>query len=222
MALAVCGRLTENPKKLGHPEENAQPLKEYVSTARKIRFKGFSKPEKMIVGYQYLAMTITGVFHLVIGAFSFIASLVSFSVEFGNYYYYSRRPSTIISVTALFISLWVILVGVFGILAGLKSNSEIQTRRMKITYMVLAILSAVLFSLGGMTVHGIFASWCYNATACSNLHPMFVLGSLVMFAEFVLAIVSSSICCCCSKTQNSVVVVTSNQSTEFVNPSINH
>ncbi|XP_029642875.1 uncharacterized protein LOC115217350 [Octopus sinensis] len=173
----------------------------------------------MIVGYQYTAMTITGAFHLGIGVLCFIISMVGYSTKLFRYGD-NRNLSVVTSTPAFIISLWVILVGIFGILAGLRSNTELQTRRMKITYMVLAILSACLFALGGISAFSVHATWV-KIYGYDSLYPLFCVGAFAMFVEFVLAIVSSSICCCCSQARSSVVVVQHNQATEFVNPSIN-
>ncbi|XP_014769532.1 uncharacterized protein LOC106868670 [Octopus bimaculoides] len=173
----------------------------------------------MIVGFQYTAMTITGAFHLGIGVLCFIISMVGYSTKLYRYMG-DWNLSVATSTPAFIISLWVILVGIFGILAGLKSNTELQTRRMKITYMVLAILSACLFAIAGISVFAFHAT-LVKLNGYHNLYPLFCVGSFAMFVEFVMAIVSSSICCCCSQTKSSVVVVQQNQATEFMNPSIN-
>ncbi|XP_014769531.1 uncharacterized protein LOC106868669 [Octopus bimaculoides] len=174
----------------------------------------------MIVGFQYMAMTITGVFHLGIGVLCFIISMVGFSTKLIQYHPIGHL-SNVTSAAACIVSLWIITIGIFGILAGLKSNTEIQTRRMKITYMVLAILSACIFSIGGMSAFSGHAAWIQLSLRYESYYPLFCVGSFAMFAEFILAIVSSSICCCCSQAKNNVVVIHQNQATEFVNPSIN-
>ncbi|CAI9729919.1 Hypothetical predicted protein [Octopus vulgaris] len=174
----------------------------------------------MIAGFQYMAMTITGAFHLGIGILCFIISMVGFSTKILQYQPIGHL-SNVTSAAACIVSLWVIAVGIFGILAGLKSNTELQTRRMKITYMVLAILSASIFSIGGMSALSGHATWIAMSSRYDSYYPLFCVGSFAMFAEFVLAIVSSSICCCCSQAKSNVVVIHQNQATEFVNPSIN-
>ncbi|CAE1275546.1 unnamed protein product [Acanthosepion pharaonis] len=107
-------------------------------------------------------------------------------------------------------SLWIIMVGILGILTGVKSMEHKKTYNLKIAYMVTAILSATIFSLVGISL---------SAIVNQHLYSIGIVGSLCSFADFVLAIVSSSICCCCSNTNiTNVVVVQSTGAGQFPPP----
>ncbi|XP_029642330.1 uncharacterized protein LOC115216986 isoform X3 [Octopus sinensis] len=132
----------------------------------------------MIAGFQYMAMTITGAFHLGIGILCFIISMVGFSTKILQYQP-TGHLSNVTSAAACIVSLWVIAVGIFGILAGHKSNTELQTRRMKITYMVLAILSASIFSIVGMSALSGHATWIAMFLVIKVIILYFVLDPLL-------------------------------------------
>ncbi|XP_014769533.1 uncharacterized protein LOC106868672 [Octopus bimaculoides] len=170
----------------------------------------------MIFGFKYTAMTITGAFHLGIGALCFIISMMGYStrvVKING----KHNLSLLVATPACIASLWTIMVGIFGILAGLKTNSEAQTKRMKVAYMTFAILCACIFSLGGISAFSAHASWTVAFGSGKN-YRLFYFGSFAMFVEFVLSIVSSSICCCCSESKTGgVVVIQQNQPREIAN-----
>ncbi|CAI9729925.1 Hypothetical predicted protein [Octopus vulgaris] len=161
----------------------------------------------MIVGFNYLAMTITGAMHLTNGIFCLICSIIGFTTQkYYNYhgFYYDSYLyddlSVRIAAGSFIASLWIIAVGILGISTGLKSNPEHRTNSLKIAYMVLAILSACFFAIAGMTCFSIHSVWILYY-GIYGLHVLFACAAFVMSVEFILAIVSSSICCCCSGTR---------------------
>ncbi|XP_036363624.1 uncharacterized protein LOC115216970 [Octopus sinensis] len=169
----------------------------------------------MIVGFNYLAMTITGAMHLTLGIFCFICSIIGFTTKkyYTNYYgfYYDSYLyddlSVRIAAGSFTASLWIIGVGILGILTGLKSNPEHRTNTLKLAYMVLAILTACSFAFAGMTCFTFHSLWILYY-GVYGLYVLFAFAAFAMGVEFILAIVSSSICCCCSGTR--VVQTTSN------------
>ncbi|CAI9729913.1 Hypothetical predicted protein [Octopus vulgaris] len=160
----------------------------------------------MISTFKYTSMTITGALHLVLGILGFIISIVGFSVKAysirriydysnDNYiiYYY---PNEAVAAGSFCVSLWIIAVGIIGIITGQKSNSNSKTQKMRLVYLIFTILSAVVFSLGGITAFTVQGIWM--ADTDSYVYFIFFFGVFIMIVEFVLAIVSSSISCCCS------------------------
>ncbi|XP_029643054.1 uncharacterized protein LOC115217485 [Octopus sinensis] len=169
----------------------------------------------MIVGFNYLAMKITGAMHLTNGIFCLICSIIGFTTHryYTNYSGYYHRSffysdlSVRIAAASFTTSLWIIVVGILGILTGMKSNPEHRTNSLKLAYMVLAILTACSFAFAGMTCFTFHSLWILYY-GVYGLYVLFACAAFVMGVEFILAIVSSSICCCCSGTR--VVQTTSN------------
>uniref|UniRef100_A0A0L8FQP1 G-protein coupled receptors family 1 profile domain-containing protein n=1 Tax=Octopus bimaculoides TaxID=37653 RepID=A0A0L8FQP1_OCTBM len=89
----------------------------------------------MIVGFNYIAMTITGAMHLALGIFCFICSIIAFTtkeyykifVDIYSGYLYNNNLAVRTAAGSLIASLWILAVGVFGIIAGLKKNPEHRT-----------------------------------------------------------------------------------------------
>lgn len=175
----------------------------------------------MIPAFPYMAMTITGILHIIFGVVIFINAMVGFSMkveiqpyEWRHFSMYENDYLTQVVHVYLGVvtgaSLWIIMVGILGILTGVKSMEHKKTYSLKIAYMVTAILSATIFSLVGISL---------SAVVNQNLFNIGIVGSLCSFADFVLAIVSSSICCCCSSTNvTNVVVVQSSDAEHFPPP----
>lgn len=179
------------------------------------------KKKKMLPTFPYMAMTITGILHVIFGVVIFINAMVGFGMKLSIQPYEWQRftPYQIESLSQIVhiylgivtgASLWIIMVGILGILTGVKSMEHKKTYSLKIAYMVTAILSATIFSLVGVSL---------SAVVNQQLYSIGIVGSLCSFADFVLAIVSSSICCCCSSTNvTNVVVVQSTEAGHFPPP----
>ncbi|XP_014772344.1 uncharacterized protein LOC106870695 [Octopus bimaculoides] len=180
----------------------------------------------MLVRHMYSGLTLTGAIHFFLGTFCFVASMVGFKTKrwygrrmFHPSYYYGINTEELPIISATFgciASLWVISVGIFGILAGRKMSSPLLSQKLKITYMILNILSASVFAhtgIGAFTSLGVWIRYHHP----TRLYILFSLAAFAMFVDFVLSIVSSSLLCCCSINEQSVWVST-NQGTEFLNP----
>ncbi|XP_014772342.1 uncharacterized protein LOC106870694 [Octopus bimaculoides] len=153
----------------------------------------------MTTRFKYIAMTVTGALHLALGILCIIISIVGFIIRADKYSYYNYRyveyfPNRRTAAGSFIISLWIIAVGITGIITGQKSNSYSKDQRMRIVYLVLSILSAAVLSLGGITAFAFQAIWFSNSDIC----VLFFFGLFLMVLELALAIVSSSFCCCCS------------------------
>ncbi|XP_029642555.1 uncharacterized protein LOC115217098 isoform X1 [Octopus sinensis] len=180
----------------------------------------------MLVRHTYSGLTLTGIMHLVLGGFCFASSLVAFNTKrwFGRQLlyspYYGVNTEELPYISAVFgciASLWVMVVGIFGMIVGKNSISPIHSMKLKITYMILSILSASVFAHTGIGAFASHALWLryHNPT---RLYILFSLAAFAMVVEFVLSIVSSSLLCCCSINEGTSVWVSTNQTAEFINP----
>ncbi|XP_014772345.1 uncharacterized protein LOC106870696 isoform X1 [Octopus bimaculoides] len=161
----------------------------------------------MAVGFKYTTITITGALHFSLGIICVMISIVGLSVDnyrvlWSSYYrdrypYHLEFPSKSTAAASFVVSLYIIAVGVVGIFTGQMSNPEAKTRKMKKIYLILTILSASLFSTGGISAFAMHSFWALHSTD-ENMAILFFFGLYLMVVEFVLAIVTSSICCCCS------------------------
>lgn len=165
----------------------------------------------MLVSFPYLAMTITGVIHIIFGVAIFITACIGFNVNIAdsNFYEWQRLSGYEMEAleqvlqtylgTVVGSALWIIMVGILGICTGWKTMDHKKTRGLKIAYMVTAILSAVIFSQVGLILCVVVIN--------QHLYYIGLAGTLCSVGEFILAIVSSSICCCCAQTSVGGIVV---------------
>lgn len=150
-------------------------------------------------------MLVTGSLHCVIGLAIFIAGILALKFSPGGF---DTLWMTLIP------GIWSLVVGAFGIAAGIDKLPDEKIQSYKNTYMVTAILSAVIFTASGYWVYlsilrGKFEVILYEYTFV-DLERFIVIskiGLAFICLEFILAIVSSSICCCCSPTISTPVVI---------------
>ncbi|XP_029643319.1 uncharacterized protein LOC115217703 [Octopus sinensis] len=168
----------------------------------------------MAVGFKYASMTITGAIHFTLGILCLCISIVGFSIDIYRRRYFSRdmdksnylvnHVAKVTAAGSFIASLYVIAVGIVGIFTGQVSNSEAKTRKMIKIYLILTVLSASLFAIGGITAFVMISLFATDSTN-DFMSILFFFGVFLMVLEFIFAIISSSICCCCSGIKKNAV-----------------